>query len=310
MARAQSAWLADPPRSLDADAVAIARSVLYASLFEYPLTLAQLRQTLIESTQTPTEILATYAASALLQASVEHRDGFFFPRGQYALVQERRRREARSRRFLGRHKPLLALISAMPYVRMVALSGSIAHLNLDGGGDLDLFIVTRGRHVWSVTVAVLVLAKLLRQRRLLCANFVVSDERLALEQQDLFTASQIIHLKPLAGHDVYCKLVAANPFVTRFYPNFHTADARTFQFRGRSVAAGGKAMLEALFAWPSAGVEWICRAAYHAHLVRQSASWRSPEQVRLEPDYLKLHTQSHRRSILERFDRAVRTALD
>ena len=38
---------------------------------------------------------------------------------------------------------------------MVALSGSIAHCNLDRGGDLDLFIVTHGHHVWSVTVAVL-----------------------------------------------------------------------------------------------------------------------------------------------------------
>jgi len=28
---------------------------------------------------------------------------------------------------------------------MVALSGSVAHLNLEGSGDLDLFIVTRGR---------------------------------------------------------------------------------------------------------------------------------------------------------------------
>jgi hypothetical protein len=310
MARAQNAWLPEPARSLDADAVAVARSVVYASLFEYPLTLAQLRQTLIESTQTPTEILATYAGSATLQASVEYREGFFFPRGQYALVQERRRREARSRRFLARHRPLLALISAMPYVRMVALSGSIAHLNLDGGGDLDLFIVTRGRRVWSVTVAVLVIAKLLRQRRLLCANFVVSDERLALEQRDLFAASQIIHLKPLAGQDVYRKLLAANPFVAQFYPNFHAADARTFRFRRRSGLARAKAVVETVFSWPSAGVERICRAAYRAHLVRQSASWRSPEQVRLEPDCLKLHTQSHRRSILERFDRAVRTVLD
>ena len=289
MARGRGARLPDPARSLDDDAVAIARSVLYASLFEYPLTLAQLRQTLIESTQTPTEILATYAGSATLQASVEHRDGFFFPRGQHALVQERRRREAR-RPTVYRPSPAAAdahIAVAMPYVRMVALSGSVAHLNLEGGGDLDLFIVTRGRRVWSVTVAVLMLAKLLRQRRLLCANFVVSDERLALEQQDLFTASQIIHLKPLAGQDVYRKLLAANPFVTDFYPNFHAADSRMLQFRRRSVLEWGKAMVERLFAWPSAGVERICRAAYRAHLVRQSASWRSPEQVRLEPDYFR-----------------------
>jgi len=61
---------------LSGDERAIARSVLYASLFDYPLTLAQLRQSLIESAMTPTEILATMARSAALQAVVEHRDGF------------------------------------------------------------------------------------------------------------------------------------------------------------------------------------------------------------------------------------------
>src|SRR5439155_26080398 len=137
---------------------AIARSVLFASLFDYPLTLAQLRQTLIESVQTPSRILSTYLSSEPLQAAIDYRDGFFFPRGCDQLVEERRRREARSRAFLHHHRVLLRLICLIPYVRMVALSGSIAHLNLERSGDLDLFIVTRGRRVWSVTVAVLVLA--------------------------------------------------------------------------------------------------------------------------------------------------------
>ena len=296
-------------RPLTDDEYAIARSVLYAALFEYPLTLAQLRQTLIESAQTPSQILATYERSERLPEIVEYRDGLFFPRGEHHLVQERRRREARSRRFLARHRPLMALIASLPYVRMVALSGSIAHLNLDGGGDLDLFIVTRGRRVWSVTVAALLLGKLLGQRRQLCANFVISDERLALEPPDLFTASQIIHLKPLVGHDLYRTLVAANPFVARFYPNFHAGEAGVLGFRRSAAIEAIKRVVERVCALPSAAVEATCRAAYRAYLLRRSGSWRSPEQVRLQPDCLKLHTQSHRQSVLERFDVAVRDRL-
>jgi hypothetical protein len=296
--------------TLDDAALAIARSVLYASLFDYPLTLAQLRQTLIQSAQTPSQILAVYDRSDPLQEYVEYRDGFFFPRGRYELVAERRRREARSRQFLLRYRPLLAIICALPFVRMVALSGSIAHLNLEGTGDLDLFIVTRGRRVWSVTVLVLVLAKLLRKRRLLCANFVIADERLALEQQDLFTASQIVHLKPLVGYDVYTRLLAENPFVKQFYPNFHESDASTLRFVFGSAFERCRRAAEAVLALPTALLERVCHTAYRAYLLRRSATWQSPEQVRLQPDCLKLHTQSHRRSVLERFDRAVRSTLD
>lgn len=303
--------VAPPPRvPLAEDELAITRSVLYASLFDYPITLAQLRQTLIESVQTPSQILATFNGSPALRSAIEFRDGFFFPVGRYDLVAERRRREARSHAFLRRHRLLLTLVCAMPYARLVALSGSIAHLNLDGNGDLDLFIVTRGRRVWSVTVAVLVVAKLLRLRRAVCVNFVVSDSHLALDQQDLFTASQIIHLKPLVGRDVYRQFLAANPFVGRFYPNFHQAEAGSLPF-GRSPALEAiKRVVETLLAVPSHLAEAICRRAYRAYLARRTATWRSPEQVRLQHDCLKLHTHSHRQSVLDRFDRTVQRALD
>jgi hypothetical protein len=292
---------------LDDRELAIARSVLYAALFDYPLTLAQLRETLIESSQTPSEILAVFDASQALQAIVEFRDGFFVPKGRADLIEERRRREARSRAFLMSHRLLLALVCAMPYVRLVALSGSIAHLNLDGAGDLDLFIVTRGRRVWSVAVAVVVLAKLLRRRRIVCANFTIADSRLTLEQQDLFTASQIIHLKPLIGRDVYRQFLAANPFVFQFYPNFHEASGGVPGFKEHRILRWLKRAAEFVCAPLSRGVEGICRRAYRAYLDRRRHTWQSPEQVRLQIDCLKLHTQSHRQSVLERFDRSVQS---
>jgi hypothetical protein len=287
--------------------LAIARSVLYASLFEYPLTLAQLRQTLIESAQTPTEILVSYERSASLRLLVDYEDGYFFPAGRRDLLGERRVRERRSRAFLLRHRTLLTVIGALPFVRLVALSGSIAHLNLEGSGDLDLFIVTKGRHVWSVTVAVIILAKLLRRRQTLCANFVLADTALALTQQDLFTASQVIHLKPLVGGETFGRVIAANPFVARLYPNFHRALTSDAGVRIPRLPRPVKRTFEWLLAVPAAAAEAVCRWAYRAYLLRRQAGWRSPDQVRLDADCLKLHTQSHRRAIMERFEEGARS---
>jgi hypothetical protein len=292
--------------------LAIARSVIYASLFDYPLTLDQLHQTLIESDQTAAEVLAVYEGSEMLQAIVDYRDGFFFPGGRDDLIAERRRREARSRAFLERHRRLLRLLCALPFTRLVALSGSIAHLNLEDHGDLDLFIVTRGRRVWTVTVAVLLVAKLLRQRRIVCANFVLADShlRLGLEQQDVFTANQVIHLKPLVGADVLDEFRGVNPFVRRFYPNSinrpHGVAPISVRSRGLSLVKGA---LELVLELPAPLIEGTCRRLYAWHLRRRAGSWRSPDQVRLQSDYLKLHTQSHRHSVLQRFDAAVELAL-
>ena len=286
--------------------IAIARSVIYASLFDYPLTLDQLHHALLESDQSPSEILATYGSSERLKRVIGFRDGFFFPAGRDELVGERRQREARSRAFLQRYRSLLRLICAVPFTRMVALSGSIAHLNLERGGDLDLFIVTRGRHVWTVAVTVLVLTKCLGRRRIVCANLILADSRLALGQQDLFTANQVIHLKPIVGDDLLDDFLAANPFVRRLYPNalaWHPH--RLVDLPERGLLPSLKRGLELVLALPSPLIERACRRLYGWYLRRRAGGWRSPEQVMLDPDVLKLHTRSHRHSVLDRFDHAV-----
>jgi hypothetical protein len=289
--------------------LAIVRTVVYAALFDYPLTLDQLRESLIGVAMTREEILALYENSASLRATIEQRDGFFFPAGRGDLVSERRQREARSRAFLARHERLLQWICAIPFTRMVALSGSIAHLNLDEHGDLDLFIVTRGRRVWTVSVAAIVLTRLLGVRRIVCANFVMADTHLRVESPDLFTANQILHLKPLIGDEVLDGFLAANPFVRRFYPNARATSRTEFALRVGRPLRTIKKMLEALLTVPSRPIEAICRRAYAWHLRRRSQSWQSPEQVRLQADYLKLHTRSHRQSVLARFDDSVDEAL-
>ena len=291
--------------------LAIVRSVIYAGLFDYPLTVAEVHRTLVGCDASAADVVATYGRSALPREVVEYRDGFFFPAGRGDLIAERRRREARSRAFLDRHRRLLAMICRLPFVRMVALSGSIAHLNLEDGGDLDLFIVTRGHHVWTVTLTILVLTRLLGCRREVCANFVVSDSALAFDQPDLFTANQIIHLKPLVGGDVMARLLRANPFVARYYPNA-VAELRSENVELRTQDAEGdtRAFRSRFSVLTSQFIERACRRLYRWHLRRKSRGWRSPDQVRLGADCLKLHTRSHRRSITERFDAAVAQALE
>jgi hypothetical protein len=142
-----------------------------------------------------------------------------------------------------------------------------------------------------------------------CANFVMSDTHLAIEQQDLFTANQVLHLKPLIGEEVLEGFVAANPFVRRFYPNRSPRAENGFAIPAGRARVFLKRALEWLLALPSPALEAACRRAYGWHLARRSGSWQSPEQVRLQPDYLKLHTRSHRQSVLERFDERVDDAM-
>ncbi len=288
---------------------AVVRSILYAALFDYPLTLAELRRTLIGSRQTASEILATIRNSPALGDLIESSDGFFFPAGCAHLVETRRHRAVRSQAFLAVHRPILTLLGACPYVRMVALSGSVAHMNLESGGDLDVFIVTRGPRVWLVAVTTVLLAKLLGRRRTVCANFIVSDADLRFAPADLFTANQVIGLVPLTGADTFQRLLDANPFVAEYYPNFHAADRVSARARRAGPLHWLKPLVESALRVPSAVGEWVCRRAYRSYLRRRAARWESPDQVVLGDTVLKLHTRSHRSEVITRFEETLRSAL-
>lgn len=291
------------PTQLEA---AILQSVAYAAVFEYPLTLAQLRETLVGMTATACEVERCCEASDYLRARIECHDGYYVPAGGAHMIQGRSDRERTSLETLRRHRQLLRALCVVPYTRLVALSGSLAHLNGPASADLDLFVVTDGPRVWSVTVAMVVLAKLWGQRRVVCVNYVVSDRRLRLHQQDLFTANQVVHLKPLHGAAVYQRFLDANPFVAECYPNHaRIVEARPEGELGAALSAL-KAVLEGVGRiGPSQLLEFACRSLYGAYLRRQASRWRSPDQVRLERECLKLHTHSHRTRVLTALSEAV-----
>ena len=240
--------------------LAIAGSVIYASIDDYPLTLEELHESLVGSAQTLAEVLSVYEGSELLQAIIEQRDGFFFPAGRADLVDERRRREARSRAFLDRHGLLLRLVCGLPFVRLVALCGPIARLNLEAGGDLDLFIVAREGHVWSTAAAVRLLARVLSRRCMVRAKVIVGEEHLALEPRDPTMAALLLHLKPIVGAHVLGDLAVANPFVDHFYPNAARWRAnRTRTPDVHRVMEGARTLLELVLGLPSPIVEAGCR---------------------------------------------------
>lgn len=293
-----------------AQELAFLRSVTYASLFDYPLTLAQLHASLVAVRAEAPAVASWWRNSEFLQATVAHRDDLYFPVGRDELLHTRTRREALSRDLLEREHRVLSLVARMPFVRMVALSGSLAHLNAERSADLDLFVITCPGRVWSVTLTVLVMSRLLGWRERMCLNYVISERAMAIEPADLFSANQIIHLRPIVGHDVFERFVSANPFVRTFYPNFDPVNERPAKGSAHKQVPSPKPLIERFLSRGAGRVlESAARAIYGRHLNRRASTWQSIDQVRLEAECLKLHTSSHRASTLERFDAAMARAL-
>lgn len=296
-------------KRVSAHETAILRAVAYASIFDFPLSAEELRRTLTRPSSSVGALERDIEHSAFLQSRIHCANGWYVPAGRADLIDRRRFREAHSRAFLSAHRRTLDMICLMPFTRLVAISGSLAHLNADADADLDLFVITRGPHVWTVALLLVVMAKALGCRDVVCANFVLADTHMTLDQSDLYTASQVLHLRPVTGAEGYAEFLAANPFVRHTFPNAADQPAAPFPLPRAGAWRVLKPFLEAVLWLPSGLLERVCRRAYGWHLRRRVSRWRSPDQVRLEPCCLKLHTNSHRRAVLARLDRLVDESL-
>lgn len=285
---------------------AILQSVVYAAVFDYPLTLPQLHETVVGVPASEEDVERACRTSPFLRARIGARQGYLFPLGRADFILKRHEREGTSLVTLRRHQGLLRLLCAVPYARLVALSGSLAHLNGPRAADVDLFVITAPGRVWSVTLVMLLLAKLCGRRRSVCLNYVISERRLKLEQEDLFTANQIVHLRPLHGAEVYRRFLEANSFVKCWYPN-HPGGGRDVAVGSLGVVASvaKRAMELVASCGPAQVAEYVARTLYRRYLRRQAHRWQSPEQVRLEPECLKLHTRSHRGTVMAAYSREL-----
>src|SRR5262249_20693764 len=141
-------------------------------------------------------------------------------------------------------QPHLRTLASMPFVRMIAFSGSTAHRNMTTKEDVDLFLVVEDGKVWALFLCAMVWAKFKGLRKRLCMNYLLSDRALPLAETDLFTAQQAASLKPIYGKSVYDRFLVANPFVRRRFPNF---DPRFHRDRYTEIeAVRGKRFIERL----------------------------------------------------------------
>jgi hypothetical protein len=119
----------------------------------------------------------------------------------------------------------------------------------------------------------------------------------------VFTAFEIVGLKPLAGRSAYRRFVAANRWASGRFPNFF---ARHETLSDPVPEADGPLWLEAaLDLGPARLLEAASRKLLGAWL-RGKGSGRPG--VVLTPHRLKLHTHDHAPGLLEAFGRALHEA--
>lgn len=198
---------------------AVLATVSYADLFDFPLDSVEIHRDLVGVAAT---LEATgRAIDALLAAGTLARDEVYpvLP-GRTGLAALRRDRRARATQLWPRARRFGRILARYPFVRLVAVSGSLAAENPDGHADLDYLIVTTPGRLWSVRALAIGLVRLARGTGLeLCPNYLLTTRALAIAPHDLYTAHELLQIVPLSGMETYRQLLDANAWAAQWLPN-------------------------------------------------------------------------------------------
>ena len=198
---------------------AVRQAVIYAEIFDFALTADELRRYLPVPVDSTEEMEA--AVTALVNSGVLERAGnYVVSRGRRKLATHRQSHHAFAAWLWRRTRRYARLVYAVPAVRMVAVTGSVAARNVGWHDDIDLFVVTDPGRLWLTRALVLAVCRWAALwGDTLCPNFLVSTDALALGEGDFYAAHEVAHMVPLHGSATYAAFVEANDWYLRHLPN-------------------------------------------------------------------------------------------
>ena len=198
---------------------AVLQTIAYADIFDYPLKLEEIHRYLDGLRASHDQIDRLLNRDYLAPNFLRVEDGYFTLPDRREIVRTRKIRAQRSRDLWPKAINYGRLISWLPFVRMVAVTGALAMDN-EKSNDIDYLIVTEPRRLWLCRGMVILLVRWAGLHGdLLCPNYFLSENALLFKRSDLYTAHELTQMVPLSGMSIYWKIRAINRWIEDFLPN-------------------------------------------------------------------------------------------
>ena len=199
-------------------------TVCYADIFDYPLTVEELRVWLIGNPGNPSLDIPGIVIKAT------RNDTYVHLRKRQAIMRTRKRRHTISREKWQLARSFARFFTLIPTVRLVGVTGGLSMNNADRLDDIDLFFITSPGTLWATRGLVTLLSDILGIRRKtgdrqftdkICLNMFMAEDAvtLPLRERDLFSAHEVLQLKILWSRgNTYQEFLKRNAWVKRFLP--------------------------------------------------------------------------------------------
>jgi len=198
----------------------IIKALAYFDIFNYPLT----QEEIFHFLDRP---MAMEELKPVLQQLVVDRR--IFQLGNFYSLQSDP--ELRTRRTNGNNKAEILLKTAykaggflnqFPFVRGIGISGSLSKNFADQHTDIDFFIITRSNRLWIARTLMHLFKKLTfitGHQHWYCMNYYIDEEAMLIEEQNIFTATELTTLLPVCGNGTMDRFYDKNNWADDYFPN-------------------------------------------------------------------------------------------
>ncbi|CAN5391877.1 hypothetical protein BH10BAC2_BH10BAC2_47890 [soil metagenome] len=205
---------------MDAVQQSIIKTVAYFDLFHYPMTTPEI-MSFMDTACTEKE-LNTALAGLLKEKVLFKTKDFFQLKHDDSLTSERIKANKLAEAQLVKAKKIAAFLAWFPYIKGIAVSGSLSKKIATKESDYDFFIITAYNRLWLcrfIFSLFIKAAALLGLRKYFCLNYVIDESYLEVKEKNIFTATEIATLMPMYGGTLFTSFFAANNWIYDFFPN-------------------------------------------------------------------------------------------
>jgi hypothetical protein len=199
---------------------AILHTLAYADIFDYPLTAVEVHRYLTGAKVSYEEVSQILNEVGLWRGLITRTESYFTLCGREAIIETRARRKPASRRLWQEAKFYGRILAALPFVRMIAVTGSLAMENVNESGDIDFFIVTTRGRLWTCRAMALLIVHIAKLTGVtLCPNYFVAENALMLPDRSLYAAHELVQMIPLSEIETYNEMRCLNTWTDEYLPN-------------------------------------------------------------------------------------------
>lgn len=186
-------------------------------MFSYPLTPLEIS----EFTGINLEVVKRRLELLAHKIHLEKNQEFYGLRNIKANVIQRIEANRRAEKVMPKALKRGRLILRFPFVKAVFISGSLSKYVMPIDGDVDFFVITQPNRLWIARILLTLYKKviLLNSRQFFCINYYVTTNALQIEEQNLFTATEIVTAIPVDSTVWHQRFLNANKWVSTYYAN-------------------------------------------------------------------------------------------